>query len=473
VTSTARGCSPSAPATPGCDLALDVANARLESTISIRRGQMFQPKAVFGRPRAEIGWLSKLPVRVNERIARVMTDVVIGPARAYRGLPEPATRNLNELPPVVNNLLPYWIQHGRIDVAPGVARLDGRRVHFADGTSREFDTILWATGFKASLPFLDNDLVRTRDGVPLRTAGLTLPVGAENLYLIGLAAPRGPQLPVYSLQTELVARMIRLHPDRRSALAARFAESIFGVTGSEGYIAYTASKAAIIAMTKTAALEHAGDRIRVNAICPGRRLDADERERARGRRRRAHAARPARARQRDLLSRERRLELRDRHGARHRRRLSGALDPRAPEDVGEPRLERGGTELDPVAALDGEAGRGDGAARVAREVAAGRERRPRAAAVGELEERALGLPPREHVLVEAQLAAGAQHAPQLGERPTLVGDAAEDEADDRGVQRSVRERQVIREARHHGDRDGGRPGGHGGERSQGRLRLDG
>jgi NAD(P)-dependent dehydrogenase (short-subunit alcohol dehydrogenase family) len=45
--------------------------------------------------------------------------------------------------------------------------------------------------------------------------------------------------------------------------------SIFGVTGSEGYVAYTASKAAIVAMTKTAALEHAGDGIRVNAICPG------------------------------------------------------------------------------------------------------------------------------------------------------------------------------------------------------------
>ena len=209
----------------GCDLAVDMANARLQSTISIRRGQMFQPKAVFGRPRAELGWLTKLPMRVNERIARAMSDVVIGPARAYRGLPEPATRNLNEQPPVVNNLLPYWIQHGRIDVAPGIERLDGRRVHFADGSSGEFDTILWATGFQASLPFLDPGLVRWRDGVPLRTAGLTLPVGAENLYFAGLAAPRGPQLPVYSEQTELIARMLRLDRDRRCALAARFAET--------------------------------------------------------------------------------------------------------------------------------------------------------------------------------------------------------------------------------------------------------
>ena len=45
--------------------------------------------------------------------------------------------------------------------------------------------------------------------------------------------------------------------------------SIYGLSGSEGYIAYGASKAAVTQMTKSAAITYGPDNIRVNSIHPG------------------------------------------------------------------------------------------------------------------------------------------------------------------------------------------------------------
>lgn len=195
----------------GCDVAVDAAQQHFDTHIVVRRGHFFQPKTFFGKPRSELGFLAEFTPEEQDLIARLMMKVKVGTFEDYPGMPEPDHHTLAEGPPIVNDLLLYWIQHGRITVRPGVERFEGNTVHFADGTSDEFDTILWATGFYASLPFLDDSLLKPQDDVPLRVGAAVVPLNLEKLYLIGMIGARGPQPPIYPIQADIAARMIALH----------------------------------------------------------------------------------------------------------------------------------------------------------------------------------------------------------------------------------------------------------------------
>jgi hypothetical protein len=100
---------------------------------------------------------------------------------------------------------------------------------------------------------------------------------------------------------------------------------------------------------------------------------------------------------------------------------------------GNRRFEAGGGEHDAFRRFDLEPGALDRGRGVAGGVAAARDARPQAAVVDGLQEQSLGLAVGDDVLVEPQLASGAQDTAQLGEGAVLVGDRAEHEAGDGGV----------------------------------------
>jgi cation diffusion facilitator CzcD-associated flavoprotein CzcO len=203
----------------GCDLAVDAAQHRFDVDIVIREGVYFQPKSYFGVPRQEIGWMAQFTADEQDLVARLLAKVSIGEWKDYPGMPEPRHHTLAEGRTVVNNLLLYWVQHGRVSIRPGISRIEGRTVHFTDGSARDYDTILWATGFHPSLPFLDEDLIERSKGVPLRYAAGIVPQGLEKLYYIGLSAPRGPQIPVYGVQSKLAIRLVALHEQSSTGFA--------------------------------------------------------------------------------------------------------------------------------------------------------------------------------------------------------------------------------------------------------------
>jgi Flavin-binding monooxygenase-like len=163
-----------------------------------------------------------------------MLRIVYGRYERY-GLSRPDHR-LFDKHPTVNSQLLYALRHGRVQARPDIARLEGRTVHFVDGRSGDYDTIVWATGFHVSFPFLERNLFEWRGGAPVRVAGM-LPPGVANLFAYGVMQPRGGAGPLITASARLLAEMVQAqerldHPlaDDLARLEAPSARMLVGVS---------------------------------------------------------------------------------------------------------------------------------------------------------------------------------------------------------------------------------------------------
>jgi cation diffusion facilitator CzcD-associated flavoprotein CzcO len=190
----------------GCDIAVEASRHLGHALISMRRGYHFLPKTVLGIPAAEFDrpWL---PTWAQRAFMRGMVRVIHGSNGRY-GIPDPDHR-LFDRHPVVNSEMLHALRHGRVEYRPDIERYDGSTVSFVDGRRDEVDTIVWATGFAISFPFLDRDLFEWEEGIPKRVFGMLAPTVA-GLYVFGVLQPRGGAGPLISRGSELLARLARI-----------------------------------------------------------------------------------------------------------------------------------------------------------------------------------------------------------------------------------------------------------------------
>ncbi|MFI4962937.1 MAG: flavin-containing monooxygenase [Legionellales bacterium] len=208
-----------------CDVAVEIARLNSQTSISMRRGSHIFPKLIFGKPTdvafARIRWL---PVWLRQKLISGVIRLVQGKYDKYK-LPKPDCGPL-EAHPTINSELLYFIRHGKIKPRPGICSFEGKVVHFTDGTCAEFDTIIFATGYKIHFPFFDKELIDFSASTKIPLYRKMMHPDFDTLYFIGLCQPQGCIWPLADFQSRVVARILAGTLKRPTKLPQKIAKEL-------------------------------------------------------------------------------------------------------------------------------------------------------------------------------------------------------------------------------------------------------
>jgi cation diffusion facilitator CzcD-associated flavoprotein CzcO len=214
-----------------CDIIKDAAYASgTKVVMSMRRGTWFVPKFLLGFPTGDVlsnvEWaLAWVPRGVKSRLFALTLWLIQGPPSRYR-LPDPVYR-IDQAHPSMSDDIPRLAAHGRIIVRPEIARYEGDEVVFVDGTREAVDMIIFATGYKLQIPFLNQSLYLDANGKPRLYLNAVHPE-RENLFFAGLLQANGAMWRLADYQGRLFANAIvaqKLAPDEYKAFRADAATS--------------------------------------------------------------------------------------------------------------------------------------------------------------------------------------------------------------------------------------------------------
>ncbi|KZE89070.1 flavin-containing monooxygenase [Microbacterium sp. TNHR37B] len=221
----------------GCDIAVDAVHHAASVEMSVRRGYYFVPRYLFGRPADTLNQGRPLPARLKQFIdTRVLRAFTGDPVRF--GFPRPDYR-IYESHPIVNTLVLNHLGQGDLRIRADVARFDGTTVHFRDGSSGEYDTVLLATGYRLDYPFVDRADLHWTGSAPHLFLHI-FPPSFNGLYVMGMVEASGLGWQGRFEQAELVAAYLRAQvdaPDRASLFRRTVSVPWPDLTGGYRYLA--------------------------------------------------------------------------------------------------------------------------------------------------------------------------------------------------------------------------------------------
>jgi Flavin-binding monooxygenase-like len=208
------------------EIAVEVSAVAERTFMSVRGEVHVIPRWIGRRPydAADVAPLNQLPWRLLNLIYGRRAGRALGPVPA--SWPLPAHRLLEGIPIVSSDLLPV-VRRGDIVVKRAIDRLIGARVRFVDGSEERVDHIVYATGYRISLPFLTSSLM-SADGRDLPLYRRIAPTGVGGLFFAGFVDAPGGLLQVVETQGEWIAAVLtgrlRLPPPEQMRRAIERAE---------------------------------------------------------------------------------------------------------------------------------------------------------------------------------------------------------------------------------------------------------
>ena len=184
------------------DIAVDASYVAGSTVLCSRRGAHIVPKYFFGKPMDQMGASPKIPWAVRQKLFEGLMKMAVGDYERY-GLPRP-DHKLGQAHPTISGRFLDRLVHGAITYKPNIARLEGDRVHFTDGSSVRADLVIYCTGYKVTFPFFDPDLIAA-PGNDLPLFRRVFHPDIDNVFFLGLLQPLGAIMPLAQAQSEWVA----------------------------------------------------------------------------------------------------------------------------------------------------------------------------------------------------------------------------------------------------------------------------